>query len=426
MKSLNQSVLEIYKGDVAQNQIWVISELYYPEETSTGAFLTQTAEGLAKRFPVRVLCSQPTYGARGRSAPVNEVRNGVKVHRCWGTTFNKDILPLRLVNMVTITLSIMFSAILRIRAEDCVLVVTNPPTLPLVAALACFLHRAKCVLIVHDVYPEVLIATGVFRRSSLLTRAIEWTTRALYRRMTRVVVLGRDMKALVQSKLPTAGDLITTIPNWADLDLVKPLPRNENPLLRDLRLAERFVIQYSGNIGRTHGIENLVLCAEQFANNANVHFLFIGFGGKKVWLAETVKERRLTNITVLDYRLRSELSNSLNACDIGIISFTRGMAGVSVPSRMYNVMATGKPIIAAADTVSELAQVIREEDIGWVVEPGNVAALKSAIIEAMGSPDRLIQMGLRARRVAETKYSFERANASYTNLVYSLYQQECQ
>ena len=305
------------------NRVWVISELYYPEETSTGAFLTQTAEGLAGRFPVKVLCSQPTYGARGLRAPVNEVRNGVKVHRCWGTTFNKDILPLRMLNMFTIALSIMLNAIGRLRAGDCVLVVTNPPLLPLVVALACFIRRAKCILIIHDVYPDVLIATGVFSNGSFLARLIAHVMRTLYRRMDRIVVLGRDMEMLIRSKVPDHYEQIVRIPNWADLDLVKPLPRSENDLLSELGLANKFVIQYSGNIGRTHGIENLIQCAEQMRNESQLHFLFIGFGGKKAWLKQAVEDRGLKNVSVLDYRTRSELPDSLNACDIAIISFAK-------------------------------------------------------------------------------------------------------
>jgi glycosyltransferase involved in cell wall biosynthesis len=398
----------------------VISELYYPEETSTGAFLTQTAEGLACHFPVEVLCSQPTYGARGLRAPVNEVRNSVNIHRCWGTTFNKDVLPLRMLNMFTIALSIMFNAIGRIRAGDCVLVVTNPPLLPLVVALACFIRRAKCILIIHDVYPDVLIAAGVLNNGSPLAEMVAHVMRALYRRMDRIVVLGRDMEMLIHSKVPDHGRIIH-IPNWADLGLVKPLPRSENNLLNELGLAGKFVVQYSGNIGRTHGIEYLVQCAEQMSDETQLHFLFIGFGGGKAWLKRAVEDRGLKNVSVLDYRTRSELSFSLNACDIAIISLAKGMAGVSVPSRMYNVMAAGKPIIAVTDTSSELALAIRDEDVGWVVEPGNMAALKAAIFDAQGDLDRLNQMGLRARRAAETKYTFEQANASYISLVSSLY-----
>ncbi len=407
--------------DSISKQVWVISELYYPEETSTGAFLTQTAEGLARRFLVRVLCSQPTYGGRGIRAPVNGVRNGVNIHRCWGTTFNKDVLPLRVLNMFTIALSIMLNSVGRIRAGDCVLVVTNPPLLPLVVALACFIRRARCVVIVHDVYPDVLIAAGVLNNGSFPAKIIEYVMRALYRWVDRIVVLGRDMEILIRSKAPDCYQRIVCIPHWADLDLVKLLPRSENNLLGELGLANKFVIQYSGNIGRTHGIEYLIQCAEQMRNDSQLHFLLIGFGGKKVWLKQAVEDRGLKNVSILDYRIRSELSYSLNACDIAIISLAEGMVGVSVPSRMYNVMAAGKPIIGVANVDSELAQVIRDEDIGWVVEPGNVAALRVAITEAQGDLDRLNQMGLRARGAAEAKYSFEKANTSYMNLVSSLY-----
>lgn len=414
---------DMEEKDFKPKKIWVISELYYPEETSTGAFLTQTAEGLAGRFSVSVLCSQPTYGARGQRAPRNELRNGVDILRSWGTTFNKDVLPLRLINMATITISVMLNAIWHIRADDCVFVVTNPPTLPLVIALACGLRRAKGILIIHDVYPEVLIASGASSRGSFMTRAIEWVMRCLYRRMAGLVVLGRDMEALVRSKLPAGDDRITAISNWADLDLVKPLQRNDNAILKDLQLTEKFVIQYSGNIGRTHGIVDLIRCAQLLDNNSNnVHFLFIGFGGKKAWLSRTIREHEINNTTLLDYVPRAALPDSLNACDIVIISLAPGMTGVSVPSRMYNSMAAGKPIIAVADKASELARVVLEEGIGWVVKPGDVDALKSTIIDAQSNISRLGSMGLRARKAAEEKYSFKRANEKYMNLVSSLYQ----
>jgi glycosyltransferase involved in cell wall biosynthesis len=193
--------------------------------------------------------------------------------------------------------------------------------------------------------------------------------------------------------------------------------------LERLGLSDRFIIQYSGNIGRTHGVEQLAVCAEQLENDPTVHFLFIGFGGKKLGLAQYVKERGLSNVTIMDYRPRAELSVSLTACNVTIISFVRGMAGVSVPSRMYNVMAAGKPIIAVADPGSELALVVKEEDIGWVVPPGDVDGLRMAILEAKANPDLLVQMGQRARRAAETKYSFERVNQAYTEMVASIYEE---
>lgn len=408
--------------DIVTKRIWVISELYYPEETSTGYLLTQIAEGLARQFPVNVLCSQPTYGARGQHALWEEIRNGVNIYRCWGTTLNKDVLPLRIINMVTITLSILINTLRHIRPEDCVIVVTNPPLLPFSVGLACFLRRFKSILIVHDVYPEVLIVANVTQPRALLTRVTAYLTRILYCRMNRIVVLGRDMASLVRCKLPVEYQHIVTIPNWADIDLIYSARRCSNLLLTELNLTSKFVVQYAGNMGRTHGIECIALCAEKLLSNSNIHFLFIGSGAKKDWLKNAVYADGLKNITILDNRPRSDQANFLNACDVAVISFMAGMAGVSVPSRMYNVMAAGKPIIAVADSESELACVVREEDIGWVVPPGDIDGLVVAITEAQGNPDRLVQMGQRARLAAETKYTLEKVNQAYKDVVASLFE----
>lgn len=405
------------------NRVWIVSELYYPEETSTGYFLTGIAEGLAKRFRVGVLCSQPTYSRRGLRAPNNEFHNGVRIHRCWSTRFNKDILSLRFVNMLSITLMIFLNGVLRFRSADFVIVVTNPPILPFAVLLASSLRRSQRCLLIHDVYPEVLVGSGIIKRDSALVGSIGWLMQQLYKRMARIIVLGRDMHALVKEKLDGVAQRIQLIPNWADADFVRPCSRFDNPLLAGLGLANKFVIQFSGNIGRTHGIEQLLACAEQLRNEPGIHFLFIGFGGKKLWLQERAKDLNLSNVTIMDYRPRTELSVSLTACDVAIISFVPGMAGVSVPSRMYNVMAAGKPIIAVADGDSELALVVKEEDIGWVIEPGDIAALKIAILEAKTNSDRLAAMGRRARRAAETKYSFEQVRNAYVGLVQSAFQE---
>jgi colanic acid biosynthesis glycosyl transferase WcaI len=403
-----------------KSSIWVVSELYYPEQTSTGYFLTRIAEALVENYRVCVLCSQPTYSSRGRGAPSNEFHNGVCIHRCWSTTFNKDNLPLRILNIVTITVSVFLNGLRRFHGSDCVIVVTNPPLLPFAVLIASYLRRAKCCLIIHDVYPEVLVATGFAKPESLTVRAISWLTHQLYKRMAGIIVLGRDMAALAQKKLNAIEIPIHIIPNWADTDFIGPYNRWNHPLLEALGLTDRFIVQYSGNIGRTHGIEQLVACVEQLSDNPAVHFLFIGFGRKAPWLAQRVRELGLSNITIMDYRPRAELPVSLTACDVSIISLIEGMAGVSVPSRLYNIMSAGKPIIAVADSDSELAFVVSEEGIGWVVPQGDAEGLQMAILEAKANPTRLEQMGRRARRAAETKYSFERVKKAYTEMVASI------
>ncbi|HYC49934.1 MAG TPA: hypothetical protein VEB19_02375, partial [Gemmatimonadaceae bacterium] len=141
--------------------LWIVSELYYPEETSTGRLLTQLAEGLAASlgpdWRVRAICSQPTYEARGTRAPARERRAGVEIFRCRGTTFRRDRLWRRLANVLTISGALVLRLLRGVHRGDVVLVVTNPPLLPFGVTAVCRLRGARCALIVHDVYPEVLV-----------------------------------------------------------------------------------------------------------------------------------------------------------------------------------------------------------------------------------------------------------------------------
>jgi colanic acid biosynthesis glycosyl transferase WcaI len=403
-----------------QYRLWILSELYYPEDSATGFYLTKTAEALAATHDVAVLCAQPTYRARGTKAPANEVLRNVRVHRCAATTLNKDVLTFRLVNLITITVSLFFNAVRRIRQGDLVIVVTNPPTLPFMAFLACRLKRAKLILRVEDVYPDAMVAAGMLRSDSVFVRMLNSMHRSLYRNVDRVLVLGRDMQKLVQHKLQRDSGHVTIITHWADCDEIAPLERNKNPVLQKLGLANKFVVQYSGNMGRTHDIEGLVEAARTLASEPSIHFLFIGTGAKEGLLRKTTQELGLGNVTILPPQPRSELVQSLNACDLAVVSFVEGMAGVSVPSRMYNILAAGKPILAVADADSELALVVQEERVGWHVQPASPDKIAGAIREAYSNRNLLSEMSTRARALVLKSYTQTHIMRKFEKLLESL------
>jgi len=395
----------------------MISELYYPEETSTGHVLTKIAEGLADRYSVHAWCSQPTYSSRGQRAPAWETRNGVDIERVWGLTLNKDVLWQRVLNAVTISTSIFVRALRRLDRGDVALVVTTPPLLPLVTATACKLRGASCVLIVHDLYPDVLIAAGLARADAWSVRLLRAVTRWLYRSVDRVVVLGRDVETLVARKLgPAHAGKVAVIPNWGDVDAVSPAPKWSSPTAQKLDLLDRFVVQYAGNMGRTHGMEDVMEAARRLRPE-NVHWMVLGSGAKRAWVEAYVAREALRNVTVDSIRSREDQQDFLNACDVSIISFAPGMAGVSVPSRMYNSMAAGKPLIAVADAESELARVVTEERIGVVVQPGNVDQLVATIQRMRADPVALDEMGTRARAAVVARYTLSHAISAYAHLI---------
>ena len=405
-------------------RIWILSELYFPEQTSTGHILTKIAEGLAEEYEVKVITGPATNFLIQEKRPKYEVRHGVEIFRCRGTAFNKDFFWGRIVNLITGSTSILWKALQTCQHGEIILVVTNPPLLPFVALILRWLKKCEFVLLIHDVYPEVLVATGLCSSSSLIAKIGRIVNAILYTQASKIITLGRDMNKLVEAKLASKSSIENTtskiylIPNWAEHETVRPTDRYNNPLLQELECSDKFAILYAGNMGKTHGIEDLAEAAKILQSENNIHFVVVGFGSKKKWLEEYVKSQKLVNINIisLSSRPRTEQSVSLNACDVALISYLPGMAGISVPSRMYNQMAAGKPIIAVADDWSELAEVVREEEIGWIVKPGDVEGLINTIKFAAAHPELCVQMGIKAAKVASSKYTFTKADQAYKKL----------
>jgi colanic acid biosynthesis glycosyl transferase WcaI len=382
-------------------RVWVASELYYPDEQATGVFMTKIAEGLAARgMTVKALAAQPHAG------PVasHEWLNGVEVFRCWSTRFSKNNLPGRLLNVLTGNLTMLFAALWRIRKTDLVLVVTNPPTLPFVIMLACIIKRAKCIVRVDDVYPDVLHACDVYSNESFVYKVFDSLMKWLLKHADAMVVLGRDMQALVASKTD-AGKEIRVITNWADVDDIKPDPAAGRAFLEEHGLTGKLVLQWAGNMGYPHEVQTLLDAIEQLADEPDAHFLFIGAGAKRPWLEEQVAQKGLQNVTFIGLLPRDQQPAFLNGCDIGLSSLVAGMTGISVPSRSYNILCAGKPILAVGEPEGEISQLLNDKDVGWVIPPGDAGKIVAAVKTVLADRAMLEVMSKRARDVAESEYS---------------------
>lgn len=398
------------------NNTIIISELYYPEQNATGYFLTGIAEGLVgTEDAVHVLCAQPSYNQRGEKAPKQENRNGVTVRRCWSTTCDPRKTWGRSLNFVTTSLSIGWHALFLIRRGDKVLAVTNPPLLPLLVRLACWLKGAKFVLLVHDVYPDVFVPLGLLKSTHPLYKLMSWLNGKLYASSDHVITLGRDMADLVQDK--SQGRVsVSIIPNWGDVDVIEPTDKASNALLQRLGLEDKFIVHYSGNHGRTHDLLTLIEAAQLLRGQDEIHFLFIGEGSGKAEAVSRAEALGLNNVTFETFVDRSELNTSLNASDLSVVAFKHGMAGISVPSRLYNLMAAGKPILAVVDYNSEVAAVIREANLGVAVPPESPELLAEQILALRNDVERRAQMAENSRKEALSKYSYDAIKQQYRQL----------
>ena len=279
-----------------RQRLWVVSELYYPEETSTGYFVTRIAEGLSAQFEVHAVCSKPTYSERHLQVPARERHGGVEIHRVPSTRFDKDKVAGRIGNLLSFTLSAALFCLVRVKRGDRLLVLTNPPTLPPLIGTIARLKGARPSLLVHDVYPEVLVATGLLSAEELPNRVLGRLVSATYGLYEKVIVLGRDMAEVARRRLPGREDRVSIIPNWGDVDEVRPLDRAENAFAQAHNPPGTTVIQFSGNLGRTHDVETVLEAADALAERDDILFQFVGGGGKAALIGEAARPGRVEHL----------------------------------------------------------------------------------------------------------------------------------
>jgi glycosyltransferase involved in cell wall biosynthesis len=226
------------------------------------------------------------------------------------------------------------------------------------------------------------------------------------------------MKQLVSRKLcGVENDKIWVIPNWAELETVSPSPREGNQLIKELGLSEKLIFLYAGNMGYPNDIKSFLNVAEKLTGNTNIHFIFLGAGVKKNLLEKTVSEKKLQNITILEPKPRSEQQIFLNACDVAIVSLIKKMWGVSMPSRTYNILAAGKPILALCEKGSEIELVVQEDQVGWSIAPNDPELLLDTILQIEAQKHTFEELGRRARKTALEKYSLQKAISNYAEVI---------
>ncbi len=218
---------------------------------------------------------------------------------------------------------------------------------------------------------------------------------------------------MLEEKTVGLSTSIAVIQNWAELETVHPEPRADNELLKELGLEDKFVFLYAGNMGHPNDLETIVRTAKLLANEEQFHFIFLGSGVKESYLRNEAAISDLTNITILPPKPRAEQVVFINACDIALVSLVPKMWGVSMPSRTYNILAAGKPILALTEPNSELAIVIDEDKVGWHLPPGDADAMASCIRRIYQERDDLSALGMRARKAALDKYSLAAALEKY-------------
>jgi glycosyltransferase involved in cell wall biosynthesis len=241
--------------------------------------------------------------------------------------------------------------------------VTNPPTLLIIIGILKKIFGFKLFVILQDIFPENAAASGILDKDSIGYSLILKTMNLGYKNADKLIACGSDMARHFVAK-GIAADRVFVIPNWADHKLIIPdFAINRNDYFKS-NLDGKIVLQFAGNIGRLQGLEHFIKLFGR-CKNEQLILIIIGDGAHKKLLENLVEKDNLENVLFFDSKPRGEQNIFLNSCDIGLVTLCNGMYGLGVPSKVYNIMSAGKPILFIGDKNSEIDNYIRDNNVGW-------------------------------------------------------------
>ena len=386
-----------------------VNRFFYPDHSATSQLLTDLASHLAEEgWDVHIVTSRQRYDDPSVHLAGNELLHTVNIHRAWSFHFGRARLVGRMLDYLSFYVTASWYMLRYVHRKNLLVAKTDPPLIGVLAMVVAKLKGAKLINWVQDLFPETAQALEVRMISGRFARWLQKVRDIALRSGRLNVVLGDHMAR----KIISAGvslERIHIIPNWSDGASVFPIEESQNPLREEWGLRGKFVIGYSGNIGRAHEFGTILAAAEKFKDDKDVVFLWIGGGAQKRWLEFQFDELGLKNWLFKPYQPRDLLAQSLSVADVHLVTLRPALEGFVVPSKFYGVLAAGRPTVFIGARDGELANIIKREGIGYVVEQGDNAALVNVLAELKNNVGMQTEFRRRARKLFLEQYDRHKA-----------------
>jgi len=400
-------------------KILLITQVFYPDEVSTASLFTNLCSELVKKsVDVEVWCAHPSYTHTEKQSR-KLIFNGINITFLSSTNFKKTFITGRLINYLSFTLSVLLKLLFS-KDKTTVLTHTTPPALGIILSFICSIKKRKFIYVLLDIFPEGLIRLGKISRMNILVRFWRYMFRLSLRRCDKIVVIGRDMQRWIEGVTGKNISKPEYIPLWHDDELIFPLDYTANELVKEYGLQEKFVVQYSGNMGLWNDMK--VFGSAVRRNPEEIVFMFVGGGMRMKDLMDSFSMKEQKNVIMLPFQPNKEIRKTLTACHAGLVSLHEGLEGMAVPSKIYGIMAAGIPVIALVPDESEIAYIIREEGCGIVVNQNEKNGLIDAITLLKSDENARVLMGRNGRKAFEKKYTAKKVAEKYSMMFNELQQ----
>jgi glycosyltransferase involved in cell wall biosynthesis len=394
---------------------------FYPDQSATSRMVSSLAFALARDgLDVAVLTSRQRHDGDTHGLPASQTIDGVRVFRLNTSRFGRLRLAGRLVDYLTFHLLAAIWLTRHARHDDICIICTDPPLLSVTAALPLAFRRARLVNWLMDLFPEVAIDLGVMRSKSVLARISlglrDWS---LHRAALNACPIG-SMARYLESRA-IAADTLALQHHWSEASEIRPVPREQNQLRRAWGYDGELVVGYSGNFGRAHDFSTVLDAAERLRDRDDIRFLFIGDGKQRGAVEAEVAKRDLT-ASVLFKPLQPPdlLAESLSAADVHLVSLLPALERSIIPSKLYGILAAGRPTLFVGDVHGEVASTIAAGHCGLSVSVGEGEKLAAMIADLAAHPEIVASMSANARALFDAGYTREQGVAAWRKLLANL------
>lgn len=411
-----------------KKKMLVYAHYFYPDVASTGQILTELCDGLKENFDITVICVVPSYSGKidekyKKHRFYEEEIGNIKIIRVRVPEFNKSRKVSRIINLISYFINAII-ATFNLQKQDYVFSISQPPILGgLLGVIGKVIKKGKLIYNIQDFNPEQTIAVGYSKNKFLVNIAL-YLDKFSCKMSNKIILVGRDMQQtlnnrFVKSYLPNN----IVINNWIDEKSIYPLSNNNTTVYEfkeRYNLQNKFVIMYSGNIGLYYDLENLIKIIGKFNNRDDVKFAFVGDGTIKKNIENYALENNLKNVVFIPYQEKSNLNYSLNAADVHFVVNSKGIKGISVPSKLYGVMACGKMILGILEKGSEARIIIEESGCGICSEPEDYEDIYIKIKYILDNKQLAEVIGEKGRKYLEKNLTKELSISKYRESILSI------
>lgn len=401
-------------------RVCLICEYFYPDDMgSTGTVLSQLARRLKDThsdLEIDAITSGHLYRVENDRLPSFEDWQGIRIHRIRCPRTRRSSTAVRLLAGFWFTALVLLRLLIAQR-YDAVFVVTNPPTLPMAAYWLRRLRGTPYVYLIHDLFPDVAIGLRHIQKRSRIARVAKRHQKKWLNAAAKVVVLGRCMRSYLANEYAVPEERMDVIPNWADPQKIHPVPPDDTRFRKSHNISG-FEVLYAGNFGLYQSFDNILNAAKLLQDtNPNVAFAFVGDGAKKGYIEQFILENNIRNCRLFPFVPNDELGDMLGSANVCLVTLEEGMEGLGVPSKLYSILAAGKPVIAMLGPESEVACVIEESGCGIRVSYDRPEELAEAISKLESNPELAVRMGAASRQALVESFTFEAAAGKFYSAI---------